>query len=359
MEADYEAGVVRKRLEIPERGPGAVQIPVAGRMHGQSQGETSTTMTNILPFPLARAAGTRRPQPHTPTIPDLLPAYEQSLAADGNRPRGRDRYIGQLRDFARFLGPVGAAAVTPAQCRRYQEALATRGNSGASRQVSQSALRSFFRWCVVEELRPDNPAAGLTWPKRESVPRARLSDETLAALKAALVEPPDLGDQELRAWRRNVRCVQLAAQAGLRITEITELDWERVDLKRRVLTIAGKRGRVREAPMNGTLLRVLPLVPESARIGPVVPADNGAAFTIYKTLARAVFERWLKDLGLKVTAHQLRHAFAMQLLSKGTDVRRIQVLLGHSSLETTQIYLGMDVEDTRAAVERLDEDWSE
>lgn len=311
----------------------------------------------ILTFPSTRAAQLRRPRPDGPLIPDLLPAYEHALAADGNAPRGRDRYIGQLRDFARFLGPIGVAAIQEPDCRHYQGELTTRGNAGGSRQVALSAMRSFFDWTVLEGYRTDNPARSLKWPKRESVPRERLSPETLAALKKVLIEPPGLDDAARRAWRRNVRCVQLAGLAGLRITEITELDWRHVDLRRRVLTVRGKRGRVREVPINGTLLRLLKLVPEADRVGAVVPADNGQPFTIYKTLARAVFERWLKELGLHITAHQLRHAFAHALLDTGTDVRRIQVLLGHTSLETTQIYLGLDVEDTRAAVERLDADW--
>jgi site-specific recombinase XerC len=66
-------------------------------------------------------------------------------------------------------------------------------------------MRSFFDWCVAEGIRIDNPARALKWPKRESVPRERLSDETLAALKIALIEPLDLNDVARRVWQRNVR----------------------------------------------------------------------------------------------------------------------------------------------------------
>jgi integrase/recombinase XerD len=318
---------------------------------------------SVILFPITRAArrteSTPSTSPVSPLIAGLLPAYQRALAADGNQPRGQDRYISQLHDFAKFLGETGVSEAVERDCEHYQQSLAARGLKGPSRQVSLSAMRSFFDWSMREGYRTDNPTRGLKWPKREASIRERLSDETLAALKAALVEPAGLNPGELRAWRRNVRCVQLARQAGLRISEITELLWKHVDMKRRILTVRGKRGRVRQLPINRTLFALLRLVLEEERVGPVVPADNGQAYTIYKTLARAVFERWLKDLGLKVTAHQLRHAFAMALLDTGSDVRRIQVLLGHSSLETTQIYLGLDVEDTRAAIERLDEDESD
>lgn len=294
------------------------------------------------------------------TISDVLPAYDQSLTVAGNRPRGRARYLAQLRHFAVFLGQVDIASVLPAHCRRYQEQLSRRGCRGGTLQVSLSAMRSFFDWCVVEGLRADNPAAALKWPKRDDAPRRALASATLDRLRLSVADPADLVDDAvaLRAWRRNRRCVLLMLHAGLRITEATEIEWLDVNLKRSLLSVVGKGGKRRAIPLNRTLLSELRLVPEAERVGRLVPTDAGKPFASYKTLSRCVFERWLlRRFELKVSAHQLRHAFALTLLEKGVDVRRIQVLLGHSSLETTQIYLGLDAEDTRSAVERLDEDW--
>lgn len=313
----------------------------------------------IIPFPGDRAGLDRRPAARVRRrIEDYLPDYEQALISDGKLPRGRKRYLDQLRDFSAFLGAISAEKVTATHCRRYQEHLAGRGNSGGTRQVSISAMRSFFAWCVVEGLRPDNPAVLLKWPKRADPPRRSLSAETIEALRVRLDEPADLAEEARRAWRRNRRCIVLMLHAGLRITEATEATWDDINWRRRILTVIGKGGKRRQIPINRTILDELQLVPDAERIGRIIPTDAGKPFSSYKTLGRCIFERWMKKvIALEITAHQLRHAFALRLLEKGADVRRIQILLGHASLETTQIYLGLDAEDTRTAVELLADDW--
>ena len=315
----------------------------------------------VILFPSGRVgASTTAPTRHSRTIKDLLPAYEQSLTAEGRRPRGRKRYLDQLADFHAFVAPLGAEEITPSHCRRYQEHLSERGNSGSTRQVSLSAMRSFWGWCVIEGIREDNPATLLKWPKRDDPPSRRLDTGILDLLKLRLNEPAETQVDAIanRAWRRNVRCILLMLHAGLRITEATELDWADVDWRRKMLTVIGKGGKKRYIPINRTLAAELRNVPEMEQQGAVIPTPAGKPFASYKTLARSIFERWMyRTLELHITAHQLRHSFALRMLEKGADVRRIQVALGHSSLETTQMYLGLDAEDTRDAVERLDEDW--
>jgi site-specific recombinase XerD len=287
----------------------------------------------IIMFPSARAraseAATNR---HSRAIDDLLPDYERSLLAEGRRPRGRKRYLDQLADFHAFVTPLGAEEITPSHCRRYQEHLSERGNSSSTRQVSLSAMRSFFAWCVVEGIREDNPATALKWPKRDDPPSRRLDSDTLGILRARLAEPAELDSIEQRAWRRNVRCIVLMLHAGLRITEATELCWTDVDWRRKMLTVIGKGGKKRYVPINRTLAAELQKVPESEREGAIIPTPAGKPFASYKTLARSIFERWMyRTLQLHITAHQLRHAFALRMLDKGADVRRIQVVLGPSA----------------------------
>jgi site-specific recombinase XerD len=313
----------------------------------------------VILFPSGRAgAPETAANRHSRAIEALLPDYERSLIAEGRRPRGRKRYLDQLADLHAFVAPLGAEEITPSHCRRYQEHLSERGNSGSTRQVSLSAMRSFFGWCVVEGIREDNPAILLKWPKRDDPPSRKLDTDTLDILRSRLNEPDGLDAIEHRAWRRNVRCIVLMLHAGLRITEATDLRWPDVDWRRSMLTVIGKGGKKRYIPINRTLAAELRNVPEIEQQGAVIPTAAGKPFASYKTLARSVFERWVyRTLDIHITAHQLRHSFALRMLEKGADVRRIQVALGHSSLETTQMYLGLDAEDTRDAVERLDEDW--
>ena len=289
------------------------------------------------------------------TISSLFPDYAAALAAMGHRPRGRARYLGQLRRLDAFLESLPVSAISAAHCHRAQEDLATRC-APATLQVSLSAMRSFFGWCVVEQIRSDNPALSLSWPRRGSPQRRILDVSTLETLRARLKEQP-LNHTELQHWRwaRNRRAVLLMLHAGLRLGEVAALRWGDILLDdRRLIIQDGKGGKGRVIPINETLYGELAQVTHRKSDDAVVPASSGAPFAQPGCLAH-VFTYWMqRELQLTITAHQLRHAFATSLYRKGAGVRVIQELLGHSSLETTMWYLGIASDEALRAVRLLD-----
>lgn len=148
----------------------------------------------------------------------------------------------------------------------------------------------------------------------------------------------------------------LMLYAGLRLSETAALDWNEVDLHQRLILVrSGKGDKDRSLPIHSTLLDELTQVPARERQGAVAGKPNGANLN-YKSMAH-IFERWLSSLGVRITAHQLRHSFANQMLHNGADLRHIQELLGHKSLDTTQVYLMLSPEHLRNAVAGIPCKW--
>jgi site-specific recombinase XerD len=287
-------------------------------------------------------------------IKELLGDYQAALQSRGQRPRGIERYIGQLRDFARWMGSTAVERVTPKHISRYQAHLARRCAVGTVR-FSICVLRSFFQWVVEEELRDDDPTVQQQVPKRApTIPRIP-SRQQLARMRRVLAVMPDgLTQKQQWIWKRNRLVVMLIRFTGVRISEATALRWADIDLEQRTLTVhEGKGGKSRTIPLHKTLLAELHSWQSANPEHAVLPAyTDGRGFASYKAMAH-IFERWLPAQGVKLTAHQLRHAFATELLRKKADVREVQELLGHASLETTQRYLHVDAERLRAAIDHL------
>jgi integrase len=160
----------------------------------------------------------------------------------------------------------------------------------------------------------------------------------------------------MTVWQRNRRAIYLMLYGGLRIAEASALLWRDVDLDTRVLWVRdGKGGKDRSIPIHPVLLKELLAAPDRDQVPAVLANLQGLPINP-KSLAH-LFERQLRKLGVHITAHQLRHSFATEMLRAGADLRSIQELMGHEKLETTQRYLMVDAERMRAAVNLLPEAW--
>lgn len=114
----------------------------------------------------------------------------------------------------------------------------------------------------------------------------------------------------------------------------------------------GKGGKCRRIPIGPTLMRVLDEVPQTSRVGTVAGLNDGNMLS--RGGAEHIFDRELENVGIHVSAHMLRRAFATRLDELGVSLRVIQELLGHSSLATTARYIGVDRCRKVGAVDLLD-----
>lgn len=146
--------------------------------------------------------------------------------------------------------------------------------------------------------------------------------------------------------------LDLALNTGLRLSELYGLDWENVNLARRVLTIPRpKNGEMRHVPLNGPALAALAeLQVRSDGVGPVIRNAEGGALAS----PRYWFEPAVRIAKLRgFSWHCLRHTFASRLVMAGVDLRTVQELLGHKSIQMTVRYSHLTPKHTLAAVELL------
>jgi len=259
-----------------------------------------------------------------------------------------DAYRRDLEGFARWRdGRDGGIAQADRAALFEHLAWRTRhGWSPRSNARLLSALRAFFAHRQRRHGRADDPTALLDPPKLpRSLPKA-LGESEIEALLAA----PDIDDTE---GLRDRTMLELMYACGLRVSELVELPTNGVNLRQGVLRVTGKGERTRLVPLGEEAQHWLhryvadarPLLADG-KPGSATAGDTPLFLTRHRVaMSRQQFwslvKRYAGAAGIdaaRVSPHGLRHSFATHLLNHGADLRALQMLLGHSSLSTTQIY---------------------
>jgi len=304
--------------------------------------------TSLKPTTAAFAVAT------PPTIAETLPNFAAALAGRKLSPRTIDTYRRAVRGFGAWLGPEATIGdIQPGTLLAFQSDM--RKRESATIRKYFCALRCYCRWLIRARIRLDDPTMDLIWPQRTTpLPRA-LSSSEIELLLALLERPLPVLDKAKR-WvrKRDRRAIVVMLYAGLRLSEAVNLKWTDIDLPAKTLTVFhGKGNKTRMVGLHRQLVQSLEAVPLSERVGYVIGGRGGRKIA-GKTLAK-MFEAngWVRDAGLDISAHELRHTFATQLLRNGADLRAIQLMLGHASLATTQIYLHLSMSDKQRAIDLL------
>ena len=238
--------------------------------------------------------------------------------------RTKRDYVRQVCEFTAFLGRSPDAA-EPEDLRRYQLHLASFGASYARMNLASTALRFFFHVTLGRPGFGDRMAR-IASPERLPVV---LSPEEVALL---LAHAPSLKDRA---------ALSIAYGCGLRVSEIANLKVADIDSARMLIRVEQGKGRkdryVMLSPDLLDLLRQWWLVKRSR--GWLFPGQQPAQPITTRQLNRAC-RAAAEDAKLdkRVSMHTLRHSFATHLLERKTDIRVIQVLLGHRKLDTTAVY---------------------
>jgi integrase/recombinase XerD len=228
--------------------------------------------------------------------------------------------------------------------------LATKFDNGiaaSSITRSLSSIKGFYNWLQVSGSIQINPSELIESPKVGRKLPINLSENDIDRL----LDAPDCAT--LRG-KRDKTILELLYATGLRISELTNLELSQIDLKRGLIKILGKGGKERIVPIGETALDWVRDYLDNVRKDIINKNDNIYLFLSDKgtKLSRKLCWNFISSYSKQVldnkyiSPHSLRHAFATHLLNNGADLRSVQMLLGHSSLSTTQIY-------THVAKERL------
>ncbi len=282
-----------------------------------------------------------------PPVPDADDAAIQAFidatwAESGLARSSLDSYRRDLEGFARWREGRGGG-LTGADRGALFEYLAWRARGGYSSRSNArllSSLRAFFAHRVRRGDRGDDPTALLDPPKLpRSLPKALAESQIDALLAAPDVESP-LG-------LRDRAMLELMYACGLRVSELVNLPATAVNLRQGVLRVMGKGSKERLVPLGEEaqhwleryLAQSRPALAGKRSVAALFIGGNG------EPPSRQHFWQMVKRYAgaagidpVKVSPHGLRHSFATHLLNHGADLRALQMLLGHSSLSTTQIY---------------------
>ena len=221
------------------------------------------------------------------------------------------------------------------------------GCSSSSINRILSSIKGFFIWASKMQKINSNPSELIDSPKLKRKLPINLSEEDITNL----LDTPDTSS----ATGIRDRCIlEILYATGLRVSELTELTLNQVDIERGVVRVVGKGNKERIIPLGEKAMGWYIKYVNHYREAPIVSKINNRVFLTDKG---KIFSRkacWsmicrYSEISIpnkNISPHALRHAFATHLLNNGADLRAVQLLLGHSSLSTTQIY-------THVARERL------
>jgi integrase/recombinase XerD len=249
-------------------------------------------------------------------------------------------YIRAVKTFNEFLGRSPATA-TPEDLRRFQVHQSGSGAQPPTMNHTVTGLRFFFR---VTLGRPEM-ASHLTLVRQEQkLPVVLSPEEVVRLLEAA----PGV---------KYKAALGVAYGAGLRVSEVANLKITHIDSKRMLLRVEqGKGKKDRNAMLSPRLLALLrdwwcvarPTAWLFPGRDPLLPITTRQLYRVVCDTARAV------EIKKRVSPHTLRHSFATHLLEQGVDIRVIQVLLGHSKLDTTARYAHVASKVLREVTSPLD-----
>ncbi|HPQ81997.1 MAG TPA: site-specific tyrosine recombinase XerD, partial [bacterium] len=253
-----------------------------------------------------------------------------------------EAYAHDLRRFAQFLtgrGKEDAASATEPDVLAYLVELHEAKLTSRSVTRNLVAIRGFFRHMIRERLLKEDPTGKIEFPGRwQKLPHFL----SVGQVDALLSQP----DKRTTLGLRDHAILQLFYASGLRISEMSSLTVDQVNLQQGFVRPVGKGSKERIVPMGQAAIEALSEYLDEGR--PKLAGKHICDRLFLSRLGRGIgrarlwemIKGYARGAGIKtnVTPHMLRHSFATHLIERGADLRVVQAMLGHADVSTTQIY---------------------
>jgi len=272
---------------------------------------------------------------------NILDLYTDYLEAEKHASRYTVRnYRNDLTTCCLFLRQKNVPSLRDGDrqtVRACMAALVAEGKAKTSIARMLSAIRSFYRYLMREELISTSPAGNTASPKLDRKLPTFLTPEEVKQL----VEAPDASTS---IGQRDRALLELLYASGLRVSEIVSLDVDIIDLANSEIRVRGKGSKERLVLIGAPAVRAVEAYIRNGRRELLGEHKNKALFLgryggrLPARTVQKIITRYSGTIGKRVYPHKLRHTFATHLLDGGADLKVVQELLGHSDLQTTQIY---------------------
>jgi integrase/recombinase XerD len=243
--------------------------------------------------------------------------------------------LNELQQFVKWIGELGMTPTSQARI--------------------ISGIRSFFKYCLIEQIAGTDPSVLLEAPRNRRKLPDTLSFEEIEKLIGSI-------DQSKADGARNKAILETMYSCGLRVSELVNLKLSCLYLDIGFVRVTGKGDKERLVPIGSDAAKYIKIYKEQVRVHqPIQPGFEDIVFLNRrgKSLSRVMIFYIIKDLAAKaeikknISPHTFRHSFATHLVEGGADLRAVQQMLGHESITTTEIYTHLDRDFLRDTLQRF------
>ena len=212
-----------------------------------------------------------------------------------------------------------------------------------SQARSISAIKSFFNYLIFEGYIKDSPISNIESPKQEKKLPKVLTEEEIKKLINSIDLNHDFG-------QRNKTIIEILYGTGIRVSELINLKLSNIFFKENIIKVIGKGNKERFVPLGEIASNEMKIYINNRNLLKIDSKYSDILFLnrYGRGLTRSMIFKIISDaskrvgLDKKISPHTLRHSFATHLIKNGADLRTIQLILGHESITTTEIYTHLD-----------------